>query len=202
MTLNLWCQELIAFVFYFLYASFFEWWFHKYLFHSPRLIRHTFKHHQLVHHQRYKFEPSSYEVQEGQEREHIAMDWFALPLFEGVHLPLFYLVQHLTGWQSLWGGVGAIMAYYCLYEFSHYTMHVPTGHRFENLRCFAFAKEHHRIHHKYMQQNLNVFFPLADKCLGTFRSAASSAASQPTALATPRPTATPAVVIKPLPLGE
>ena len=28
-----------------------------------------------------------------------------------------------------------------------------------------YVKEHHRIHHKYMQQNLNVFFPLADRVL-------------------------------------
>ncbi len=186
MTRNLWCQESLAFVFYFLYGSFFEWAFHKYLFHSPKLIKRTFKAHQLVHHQRYKFALNSYEWQEGQEKDHIAMDWFALPMFVGFHLPFLWLVQRVTGWQSLWGGEAAITAYYAIYEYFHYCMHVPGGRWFEKLRPFTFVKEHHRIHHKYMQQNLNVFFPLADKCLGTFRSAASLAAkSAPTAEVNP-----------------
>lgn len=172
MTSTLVCESL-AFVFYFLYGSFFEWWFHKYLFHSPKYIKATFKAHALVHHQRYKYEKTSYEWQEGQEKDHIAMDWFALPLFIGTHLPFLLLIQWATGIPSVWGGVSAITAYYTIYEYFHYCMHVPANRIFEKNRIFLFAKEHHRIHHKYMQQNLNVYFPLADKCLGTFRSAAS-----------------------------
>jgi len=177
--------ELAAFVFYFLYGSFFEWVFHKYLFHSPKFIKATFKAHALVHHQRYKYEPSSYEWQEGQEKDHIAMDWFALPLFVGFHLPFLWLAQWVTGIPSLWGGVAAITAYYTVYEYFHYCMHVPGGRFFEQNRVFKFVKEHHRIHHKYMQQNLNVYFPLADVCLGTYRSAASVAAKAAARSATP-----------------
>src|SRR5258708_1703184 len=171
-TMTLTCQ-LIAFVLTFLYASFFEWWFHKYLFHSPKLIKATFQAHTVVHHQRYKFVPSSYEWQEGQEKDHIAMDWFALPLFVGFHLPFQLLIQWATGIPFLWGSMAAIVAYYAVYEYFHYCMHVPNHRIFEKSRVFLFAKEHHRIHHKYMLQNLNVFFPLADVCLGTFRSVKS-----------------------------
>jgi hypothetical protein len=174
MTRILICESL-AFVFYFLYGSFFEWAFHKYLFHSPKYIKATFKAHTLVHHQRYKFAHNSYEWQEGQEKDHITMDWFALPVFIGVHLPFLWLIQVVTGIPSLWGGIAAITAYYAVYEYFHFCMHVPGGRWFENLRPFRFAKEHHRIHHKYMLQNLNVYFPLADLCLGTYRSAASVA---------------------------
>lgn len=173
MTWTVWGQELLAFVFYFLYGSFFEWAFHKYLFHSPKYVKRTFRAHQLVHHQRYRYEPSSYEWQEGQDKDHIAMDWFALPMFIGFHLPFLWAIQRFTGWQSLWGGLAAITAYYATYEYFHYCMHVPGGRWFERWRVFRFVKEHHRIHHRFMQQNLNVFFPLADACLGTFRSAAS-----------------------------
>src|SRR5205814_10553406 len=104
--------ESIAFVVVFLYGSFFEWTFHKHLFHSPKFIEATFKAHALVHHQRYKYEPHSYEWQEGQEKDHIAMDWFALPLFVGFHLPFLWLAQWATGIPSLWGGVAAITTYY------------------------------------------------------------------------------------------
>lgn len=175
MTSFLACQ-LLAFVIVFLYGSFFEWWFHKYLFHSPKYIKATFKAHALVHHQRYKYEPTSYEWQEDQEKDHIAMDWFALPIFVGVHLPIFVLIQWATGFPCVWGATASVIAYYTVYEYFHYCMHVPNRRFFETNRIFRFAKEHHRIHHKYMQQNLNVFFPLADKCLGTYRSAKSVAA--------------------------
>ncbi len=178
MTWNLLGQESLAFVFYFLYGSFFEWWFHKYLFHSPRFIKATFRAHHLVHHQRYKYEPASYHWQSDYEKDHIAMDWFALPMFVGSHLPVLYLIQYLTGWQSLWGGVAAIVSYYAVYEYFHYQMHVPANRWFERTRPFLFAKEHHRIHHKYMQRNFNVFFPLADLCLGTYISSASMQAAE------------------------
>ncbi len=173
--MNVFGQQAIAFVFFFLYGSFFEWAFHKYLFHSPKYLKSTFRAHTIVHHQRYKYARSSYEWQTGQEKDHIAMDWFALPLFLGMHLPLLWAVQRITGWQSLWGGLGAITAYYAVYEYFHYCMHVPAERRFERTGAFQFAKEHHRIHHKYMLQNLNVFFPLADKCLGTYRGPAAVA---------------------------
>lgn len=179
MSLNLLAQEAIAFVFYFLYGSFFEWWFHKNLFHSPKLIKATFKAHQLVHHQQFKYEIDSYHLKPDADRTHIAMDWFALPIFLAVHLPLLLGVQWLTHWQSAWGGLAAITAYYVIYESFHYCMHVPADRWFETLGTYRFVKEHHRIHHKYFLQNLNVFFPLADLCLGTYRSAASIAASKP-----------------------
>ena len=173
MSLNPVGQEFLAFVFYFLYANFFEWAFHKFLFHSPRIIKATYKAHHLVHHQRYKYEMESYEWQPEYEKDHIAMDWFALPLFVGFHLPFFLLIQWATGWQSVWGGVGAVVAYYAVYEYFHYFMHVPANRWFETTKAFKFSKEHHRIHHKYMNQNLNVFLPIADRCLGTYRSISS-----------------------------
>lgn len=176
MTSTVYCG-LLAFVFYFLYGNFFEWWFHKYLFHSPKLIKATFKAHTLVHHQRYKYEIASYEWQDGQEKDHITMDWFALPLFVGFHLPFMWLIERATGLPSLWGGLSAIIVYYAIYEYFHYYMHVPSGRLFERSRVFRYAKEHHRIHHKYMLQNLNVFLPLADLCLGTYRNPASLPAS-------------------------
>jgi sterol desaturase/sphingolipid hydroxylase (fatty acid hydroxylase superfamily) len=52
-------------------------------------------------------------------------------------------------------------------------MHVPANRWFERTKAFKFSKEHHRIHHKYMNQNLNVFLPIADRCLGTYRSISS-----------------------------
>lgn len=195
-------SQVIAFVIVFLYGSFFEWWFHKYLFHSPKYIKATFKAHALVHHQRYKYEPNSYEWQQGQEKDHIAMDWFALPVFIGVHLPFFIAFQWATGLPVVWGCVASVIAYYTIYEYFHYCMHVPNNRFFEKFRIFKFVKEHHRIHHKYMLQNLNVFFPLADKCLGTYRSAASVAAKAEAVVAAPAAPSVRSNPVKPLRLDE
>ena len=110
---SFWVCQSLAFVFYFLYGSFFEWWFHKHLFHSPKFIKATFNAHTVVHHQRYKYEKKSYEWQEGQEKDHITMDWFAPILFVGVHLPIQIAIQYITGIPSVIGGSAAISGVLC-----------------------------------------------------------------------------------------
>ncbi|MEO7718930.1 MAG: fatty acid hydroxylase [Capsulimonas sp.] len=151
-----------------MYASFFEWWFHKYLFHTPKLIRRTFNSHTLTHHQIYKGDHTYY-VAEGKEPEHVAMDWWALILFLGVHFPIIYGVAALTHTSSLWGGLAAIAVYYGVYEYFHWCMHVPNQRPFEKWAVYRFIREHHRIHHVHMQKNLNVILPLADLVLGTYK---------------------------------
>ena len=161
-------QEALAFVVFFVYGSYFEWAFHKYLFHSPKYIRRTFNAHTLVHHQIYKGD-DTYSLAEGQEPEHVAMDWWALVAFLGVHLPILWAVQKLTHWHCLWGGLAAIAAYYGLYEYLHWCMHVPDQRPFEKWGAYRFIREHHRVHHVHMMKNLNVILPVADLTLGTFK---------------------------------
>jgi sterol desaturase/sphingolipid hydroxylase (fatty acid hydroxylase superfamily) len=83
------------------------------------------------------------------------------------HVPLFALLQWLTGWPTFWGAIAGCTLYFAGYEYTHYLMHVPRGHPVERFGWFRFLREHHRLHHKYMLRNLNVFIPLADICLGT-----------------------------------
>ena len=167
-TLNIWFQEILAFFAWFVYGSYFEWLFHKHLFHSPKYVKRTFRAHTLIHHQVYKGD-HTYSLAEGKEPEHVAMDWWALIAFLTFHLPLIWAVQALTGWQCLWGGLAAICAYYGLYEYLHWCMHVPDQRPFEQWRVYRFLREHHRLHHVHMQKNLNVILPLADLTLGTLK---------------------------------
>ncbi|MBV9848763.1 MAG: fatty acid hydroxylase [Armatimonadetes bacterium] len=165
--------ELGAFVVYFLYGSYFEWFFHRYLFHSPKYIYRTFQAHTLVHHQIYKGDDTYYAPEDDHEHpEHVTMDWWALLAMIAFHLPFLWLVQRLTGIPSLWGGVAAITVYYGLYESLHWVMHVPRAVRaLRRFRWFRFLDAHHKVHHKYMLSNLNVILPLADLTLGTLRDA-------------------------------
>ena len=167
-TLNIWFQEAIAFVAWFAYGSYFEWFFHKYLFHSPKYIKRTFREHTLIHHQVYKGD-HTYSLAEGKEPEHVSMDWWALVAFLAFHFPILWAVQHFTGWHCLWGGLAAISAYYGIYEYFHWCMHVPNQRPFEKWGVYRFIREHHRLHHVHMMKNLNVILPLADLTLGTFK---------------------------------
>ena len=159
-----------AFIAWFVYGSFFEWVFHKYLFHSPKLVPATYKAHALTHHGMYGGD-DSYDLPspDDPDGKHIMMDWFALPLFLGFHFPIIWGVQKLTGIPSIWGGLAAIGVYYLCYESIHYVMHVPRDRWIERTRVFRFLNEHHRLHHKNDNTNLNVVFPLADLTLRTLR---------------------------------
>jgi hypothetical protein len=162
--------QIGAFFAWFVYGSFFEWVFHKYLFHSPKIIPATYKAHALTHHGMYSGD-DSYDLPNPEDPggKHIMMDWFALPLFLGFHFPIIWGVQRLTGIPSIWGGLAAIAAYYVCYESIHFVMHVPRDRWIERTRVFRFLNEHHRLHHKNDATNLNVVFPLADITLRTLR---------------------------------
>ncbi len=160
--------ELGAFVATFLYASYFEWFFHRYLFHSPRYVYRTFREHTLVHHQIYKGD-ESYHAHDDHPHK-VTMDWWALVLFLGFHAPFFYLIQRVSHWPVFWGALAAIAVYYAIYETFHYVMHVPRAAQWlSRFRAFRFLDAHHQVHHKYMLSNLNVILPLADLTLGTLR---------------------------------
>lgn len=196
--------ELGAFVAYFIYGSYFEWFFHRYLFHSPKYVYRTFREHTLVHHQIYKGDDTYLAPHDHDHPEKVAMDWWAMPLMIAFHLPVFFLIQWATGIPSVWGGVAAFVVYFSLYESFHWAMHVPKAANFmSRFRLWRYLDVHHHVHHKYMLSNLNVILPLADYTLGTkrdadgkrvqlFRRAAATAATKPTAPKTASP-AKPAV---------
>lgn len=156
---------LIAFT----YSSFFEWFVHRHLMHvkRPFPFSDAFRGHTLVHHQIYRWDASFESIGPGRPK-HVALRWYAFPVMIISHAPLFALMQwpfpHLP---IFWPMTTGCILYFAGYEYTHYLMHVPKGHWVERFRIFRFIKEHHRLHHKYMLRNLNVFIPLADAVFGT-----------------------------------
>jgi hypothetical protein len=162
--------QFAAFVVYTLYMSFFEWAFHRHMFHTPKISKYMFKAHTLTHHQIYKGDESYHTHDDHPDK--VPMDWWALPAMIAGHLPFFVLIQWATGIPSIWGGVAAVIVYYTVYESIHWAMHVPRAATFLNrFRVYRYLDAHHHMHHKYMLSNLNVVFPLADLVLGTLRDA-------------------------------
>ena len=160
------CAETCACFFWFIYASFFEWFIHRHIMHARRFpLTGAFDKHTLLHHQIYKGDNF---LARGPERpRHITLRRHTFLSILLIHLPFFGLFQVVTGLPTLWGAVTAFGLYYAAYEYMHYLMHAPRGHFVERFRWFLFLREHHRLHHKYMLRNLNVLLPLGDFCFGT-----------------------------------
>lgn len=148
------------------YASFYEWFLHKYWMHQPRTPKEAFRGHAIVHHGLYKGD-SSYFVPEGQHPEHILLKPYALPVIVLMHLPIMWGIERFLVKNTMWGGLIACTVYFIIYEYMHWNMHVPRGHFVERFRWFQFLREHHHLHHRYSQKNFCVLFPLADWIMGT-----------------------------------
>jgi len=160
--------EIAALLIAFTYSSFFEWYVHRYIMHVKRSfpLADAFRGHTLVHHQIYRWD-QSFEAQGPGRPQHVALRWYAFPAMVVCHLPIFWVMQRVTHLPIMWPMLGGCTLYFIGYEYTHYLMHVPKGHYVERYRAFRFIKEHHRLHHKYMMRNLNVFIPLADLAFGT-----------------------------------
>ena len=170
-------------------ASFFEWTFHRFWLHRPWLPKGVFTAHTLVHHQLCKHE-DTFEVTEEEQEEALSFQWWGGPFLVAINTLPWVLIAlglqlggiHLPVWTFVATFAVSVSIYYIGYEGLHYQMHKPTLAWVKNSAYFGFIKEHHRIHHIYMDRNLNVLFPLADLCLGTLvRTAPSMPLTPPAA---------------------
>ncbi len=162
-----WSQAL-SFAVWFLYACLFEWVAHRYFMHAPRFpLKDAFRGH-MEHHRTFRGD-HRFDVDDPEPVHGVTLRWYAFPGILLGHVPVFLLLEALLGVPMLWGAVAACSIYFAGYEYTHYLMHVPRGHFVERFAWFRFIREHHRIHHRYMRCNYNVFVPLADACLGTLR---------------------------------
>ncbi|HZO90075.1 MAG TPA: sterol desaturase family protein [Chthonomonadaceae bacterium] len=149
-----------------IYGSFFEWFWHKYWMHTPRPPREAFRGHTLVHHVLYRGDDSYY-LPDGEDPKHILLKPYALPLIFLFHLPAILAIDRFVVPHTAIGAMVAIVLYFVVYEYMHWNMHVPRGHLVERFRWFQFLREHHLLHHRFMQRNFCVLFPLADWVFGT-----------------------------------
>lgn len=149
-----------------LYASFFEWYWHKLWMHTPRIPKEAFHGHTIVHHGIYKGDDSFF-LREGDHPKHILLKPYALPGILLAHLPILYLIERFVCAHTMIGGLMACTIYFVVYEYMHWNMHIPRGHFVERFRWFQFLRSHHHLHHRYFMKNFCVLFPLADWVMGT-----------------------------------
>ncbi len=165
---------LLAVVVAVVQGSFIEWTFHRYWLHRPRAPKSSFTSHTLVHHRLCAFDDTFVAV-EAEQEESMTFKWWGGPLLVAINAAPWAVgtwVALALGFTFPWipflaGFTAAFAVYYAGYEGLHYLMHKPQGSFLERNGAFRFLERHHRIHHKRMDRNLNVFFPLADFVLGT-----------------------------------
>lgn len=151
------------------FASFFEWALHRFVMHRPiGKFRYPFVRHALIHHHVFKAD-HTYHLHDEQDKETIPMAWWNGPcLVAASQIPFVIAALWLGKWGLLCGSVLACSAYYGVYEYLHWCMHLPRKRNLERSGIFFRLNGHHLLHHRYMHKNFNVVLPLADICLGTF----------------------------------
>jgi len=151
-----------------IFSSFFEWTLHRYVMHRPLgRFDYPFRTHALIHHHVFRAD-ETYHVQRDADKEIIPMAWWNGPALVALGSVPFTLVAWWIGqWWLLPGAVVAFAAYYGVYEYLHWCMHLPRRRSVERSGIFFRLNGHHLLHHRYMHKNFNVVLPLGDLCLGT-----------------------------------
>jgi hypothetical protein len=150
------------------YASLFEWILHKFIMHRPiGSFTYPYRQHALVHHRIFKYDHTYHLINE-KDKWTIPMAWWNGPALVAISSSPFLLLSWWVGsWGVLCGGALACSAYYGVYEYMHWCMHLPRKRHVERSGIFFRLNGHHLLHHRYMNKNYNVVLPLADLCLGT-----------------------------------
>ncbi len=157
--------QVLSGIVWMLYGSFFEYYWHRFFMHKPRFPHQAFKGHTIVHHGLYKGEVD-YFCREDRHPEHILLKPYAFPGIVIMHVPIMLLINHFIP-NTFIGAVTAMIAYFVVYEYLHFNMHVPRGRFVERFGWFQFLRTHHRLHHTYYQKNFCVLLPVADWMCGT-----------------------------------
>ena len=174
MTLLLVCA--VTFVATLVFGSIFEWTLHRYVMHRPvgnsKIGRYAHTAHTLVHHHKFKGDSSYHLDGHEEDKEYISMAWWnSIAITFGGVIPHAIVSWHIGYIKPImWTGVVTVFCYYLVYESIHWCMHRPRETRrfFERIFLpFKWLNGHHILHHRYMDNNLNVVFPLADWMFGT-----------------------------------
>lgn len=187
-----WWSWPAAFLAVSLANCFFEYFFHRYVLHSPaipfvrRLYRQHNLHHALTHITRKQsrdgrgilFIENKFPIEEPEQGEASFFPWYSLAVFAVVLSPLLVLMQWLVpSWPWLLAGLAALTTSLGLYEILHAINHWPFA-RWEPLiqhprwgrfwrPAYAFHLRHHAV--TDCNESISGFFglPVADWVFGT-----------------------------------
>lgn len=158
----------IGFIGGIVFASFFEWFLHRFAMHRPMgKWRYPFERHTLIHHRIFRADHSYHLINE-KDKETIPMAWWNGPVLIACCIfPFLVASVFFQKWGMAAGAAVSCTIYYAAYEYMHWCMHLPKSRHVERSGIFFRLNGHHLLHHRYMHKNFNVVLPLADMILGT-----------------------------------
>jgi len=154
------CQG-IALLATILYGSFFEWTLHRNVMHRKTWISYPFELHAMIHHKMFRHD-ETFHAQNEDMKHHVTFvprDYLLLLL---VNLPVFAAVELVIQVPVILGGLVACLLYLAAFDTLHWAFHVPNQRFFERFGWYVWLKQHHLLHHRYQNRNLNVVLPIAD----------------------------------------
>ena len=125
-----------------------------------RSFKRVFEAHALVHHTHYAEIFSDAPVPRGEDKE-IRLTVRKAPIKA---MP-FAVIIALVSWHGAAVFV-AVMIFHHWWNKIHLEMHKPEQRMFSRWPVYQFLARHHCLHHRHMDKNFNVVFPLADYVLG------------------------------------
>jgi hypothetical protein len=150
-------------------VSFIEHQVHQKLMHRKNFLsvrrpsfHRVFAAHALVHHKHYMSIFSDEPVARGEDRE-IQLTVRKAPIKA---LP-FAAIIALVSWQGAAAFVAVMVFHHWAWNKIHLEMHKPEQRIFSTWPVYKFLARYHCLHHRHMDKNFNVVFPLADYVLGT-----------------------------------
>lgn len=149
--------------------SFIEWAAHRFILHSPKILKFPYDLHHVGHHGMFGSD-HTYHAQNDEMRGHITFVLRDYLMFLAVTTPIWVVSELVLQRPLIAGGVLATLTGLQLFNSFHLRFHLPSDTWFQRTRFFRFLKEHHRVHHSDTTKNFNVyFFPIADKVMGTLK---------------------------------
>jgi fatty acid hydroxylase family protein len=147
--------------------SFVEWATHRWFMHRrSRILPWAYELHAVSHHGMFGAD-ETYHAQDDEMRAHVTFVPRDYILILAANAPLWCAAEWLCGRPVLAGCFLATLGGLQAFNTLHWAMHVPADNWLQRRGLFKFLKEHHRLHHRRQDRNLNVVFPLADLVLGT-----------------------------------
>ena len=149
--------------------SFIEHQVHRKLMHRRNFLsartasfKRVYEAHALVHHRHYAETFSDEPVAPGEDEE-IRLTVRKAP----IKAAPFAAPIALASWEGALIFVGVVVFHHWAWNQIHLEMHKPEQRMFSTWPLYRFLARYHCLHHKHVNKNFNVVFPLADYVLGT-----------------------------------
>ena len=144
--------------------SFVEYSIHRWLMHKPSfgILKTTYFNHTYLHHGKY-FKVFNHENDLVGKNLNIKLDiWVGVVIALPISIVLFFVSQIASITLLL-----VVIFHHYVWGVIHNEMHNPNPHWFRKYKLFKFLEQYHYLHHRHLNKNFNVVFPLWDYILGT-----------------------------------